>query len=464
MSLRYHDHLHDGCTQVNLAAEALTAPRSIGTPVDLTFSFLISFNSSQLDKQATAWMNSVRGNSKISSAIDKFISISFEDRDAAIRDAYKYSFFKTFSAMQDLVINGFNYFGAVPSNSLVFYGHKMLFYTFMNYNIFSPSLDLTSNVYLRRTVNLDEDVLSEIEKDPVWISSFNETYPGGVFNPTFERILQALQEIEEIHVSTLSHQNDIPADSTAYSLGSMAYTSKAKPNFFSSMEESIATVSNYNSLTDHISKFWNVANFVNVIEIPERFNVPDSGSPYIYVRTRNVDDATIFAQVESITGLNNNGMYSRYGINIPGVGNSPLNPGTPPNNNNPLGGSGGNNNNPINPSGGNGKNPLEIGPNSGSYVPKSNRKQNGRIKTFVKHKAELLGRALSSKEVREAIVDAGLTLFNAKLTERRQNDLIKSLRQTGIVSEHDGFKTKTPWLDFERGRGKTLLIENKKED
>lgn len=456
----YTNHLHIACDQQSLATNALTSPRSIGSPIDMSFTFSVGYDPKQMEKQCDVWLNTIRGDHRFTQVLDRYVSISFSERDQVLRDVYKYSFFKTFNAMNDLMDTGFNFFGAIPTNSNVFYGHKMLFYTFLNYNNFSPSRDLTSNVYMERIITIDDNALKIMEEDDVYINSYNENYPGGLRNNTYERILSALSELDEVKVSTLSHQDDVPKNSDAYSLGSMAYTTKAKPTFYSVMEDSVATVTTSDSLTDHISKFWNLACFISIVEIPEQFSKSDSGSPYNYVRKRLVSDATLFAMVESITGINNRGMYSNYGTNVPGVGSSPLNPG-------PNGPNGGNGNNPIfgvnfNNNGGSN---INFNPNGVGNIPDpssaSNRRENRALKKFVVDKANELGRALTSKEAKILLRGVAQDYFASILTSRRQKDLIDNLRTTGIVETQENLEVNTPFLKIDRKRGRTIFNRNR---
>jgi hypothetical protein len=313
---------------------------------------------------------------------------------------------------------------------------------------------------MQRTLTLDVDALDKIRKDQVYIDSYNINYPGGIYNSTYERILLALHEMDEVHTSSLSHQDDIPRDSNMYSLGSMALTTKAKPTFYSTMEDSFATVTTENSLTDHVSKFWNVGCFISILEIPQGFIGPDLGSPYTYVRKRLVSSATLFAIVESITGLNNNGMYSNYGTSVPGVGQGPLNSG-------PYNPTNGGNNNPT--SGQNfGGNPSNFNPNQSPNEPKNsgtgNRKENSSFKRFVSNKASQLGRALTSEEARGLLKDFAKMSFANNLSSRRQSDLIDNLRRTGIVDTGSDFKVDAPFARMTKKNNKISFIKDDKTD
>jgi hypothetical protein len=453
MAIKYYDHLHDASSQTLLASSALLSPRSIGTPKDLTFKYVVSYKEDDINKQSVAFVNSIRGNHHFTQSLDRFISLPFNERDQAIKDVYKYSIFKVLSAMEDLVDNGFNYYGAVPSNSLVFYGHKMLFYTFLNYNIFNPALDLTSNVYMTRILEIDIESFKEMRNDDVWKNSYNANYPGGLYNRNYERILNALLEMSGIEVSSLSSQNDIPMDSRLFSLGSMAYTFKAKSNIFSSMEDSIATVSTQDSITDHNSKFWNIACGISISELPEENTRPDYGTPYTYVRKRMVSTNTVFAEVESITGLKAEGLYSNYGRFVPGIGKAPLSPN--PNGGNPSFPSGNSTNYPLN--GGNGNNNPIYGGNGPNFNPdgsssnggSNNKQQNKKIKSFVKNKAHQIGRSLTSDEVKAFIKDAAINLLSNELSKRRERDLIDDLKNIGYVEDSRSASFEAPFARLE---------------
>jgi hypothetical protein len=456
MSISFTDHLHDASSETLLASSAILSPRSIGTPKDLTFKFIVSINIEYLERQAEAFVDSIRGNHTFSQALDRFISLPFVERDESIKNVYIYSYFKVISAMEDLLEAGFNYYGAVPTNSLIFFGHKMLFYTFLNYNIFNPALDMTSNVYMTRTLELDVDSFKDMKDHPVWQESYNANYPGGLFNRTYERILSAFLEITEVEVSTLSSQDDIPMDSRAFSLGSAAYTNKLKPNFFSTMEDSIATVSTRDSITDHNSKFWNTACCISLFELPNEYSRPDFGSPYTYVRNSMVSPNTVFAEVESITGLKADGRYSNYGQMVPGIGKSPMSPDPSSGGPNPNSGNG--TNNPIN--GGNGPNFNPKGPTN-SRGPNNNKKQNRKVTGFIKRKADQLGRALTSDEVKAFLKEATLSLIGNEMSKRRQQDLIENLQNSGYVENTRSASVNTPvlHLKWENKNGRTRKNE-----
>jgi hypothetical protein len=270
-----------------------------------------------------------------------------------------------------------------------------------------------------------------------------------------------MNEILGVEVSSLSSQNDIPKDSQSFSLGSMAYTYKAKPNFFSTMEDSIATVSTSDSITDHRSKFWNTACGISILDLPEENNKPDNGTPYIYVRKRLVSKNIVFAEVEAITGLKAEGLYSNYGRAVPGIGSSPMSPGpsggNPPSpygsgTNNPIYGGTGPNFNPNGPS-------INGGPNSNGpniVGGSNNKKQNKQIKGFIRRKADQLGRALTSDEIKAFIKDAALNVLGNELSKRREKDLIDNLKNSGYVEDVRSGSVKVPFarIDYKKKEGK----------
>jgi hypothetical protein len=439
MAIKFFDHLIDACTDNVIASMAISEPRRIGTPVDLDFSFIISYNPTRLDELCETFVDLIKSNPSLSAAIDKHVALGYEQRDSVIGNTFKYSAFKVLFQIKDLVDNGFNYYGAVPSNSFVFYGHKLLYYVFMDHNSFSPALNLSSNVYLNRVINIDLNIFDIIQKDPVYIDSINDKFPGGIFNKTYERVLSAFNEVEGIEVSKLSHREDIPDDSMYNPLGSLAYTNKvARPLALAPMEDAIATVSTPRSLTDSRSKFWNTACFISIEDIPDYFMDPSRGTPYIYVRTSSRSSFTLFAEVEAITGLSQEGLYTTYGFNPPKPsGSGPFNPapinpdyipsGSPNGENGPKPAFGLGSNNPP--------------PNKGGNGRQNNSKENKKIRQFVQNSAKRFGRALTSDETRGLIRDASLSFLGHSLTARRQQALINSLKDINVVSDDQSVRT-----------------------
>jgi hypothetical protein len=403
--------------------------------------------------QATAFMNQIRSNSNMSNALDKYISLSFNERDKALKNVYIYSFFKSFKSMYDLSEQGYNYFGAVPSNSYVFYGHKKLFYTFMDYNIHSPSMNIMSNMYMQRVLTLDPNSLNEIVKNDVWKESVNEAYPGGIYNPTYERILNALASIEGIEVSLLSHRNDIHKEASYNSLGSMALTSKSRPLLFSAEDDSVATVSNTASLTDHISKFWNTACFINLLEMPSAFSDISAGTPYTYIKLDLQSVSTVFAKIESITGLNQNTLYSSYGkVNsTKGGGNafpdSPINPGP----NSKGGGS------PDSPSSGNNKPSNQNNQRGNNNNPQS-KKINAKLKQMLINSSKQLGRSLTNPEALSFMHSASMAAFSHKLSKDRAKAVINEMKKLNVVEKTDNYSLETGFANMDK-KTKTIKME-----
>ena len=152
----YTDYLLRSGTELTLSTSTIISPRSIGSPIDLDFKFIVRYDPVDVEKQCETFLYLIRSNPFLNSTIEKYISLPFNERDDAIKGMLKYSLFKTLSSMKDLIDSGYNYVGAIPANSAVFYGHKKLFYTFLNHNVFNNALNLSATFYLTKilTVNV----------------------------------------------------------------------------------------------------------------------------------------------------------------------------------------------------------------------------------------------------------------------------------------------------------------------
>lgn len=458
MLINYRDYLFPACENLNVSSIALTEPRNIGVPTDLVFKYKISYSKENLRSQANIFRLLIRGDVAYTNALNKYIDIRSQDRSQVLFNTYIYSYIKTIVAIRDIYDSEMRLIGALPANSLVFYGHKYLIHMFLDYNIFTPARTLIGNTYITRLLDLD-NAIRQIEDLEVYKESYNSAFPGGIFNEDYERVLTALVGVKDIAVSYMSDKTDIPNDPFYCPLGNMAVCNKDKPALFSFAEESYATVNIRESLTDHKSKFWNIANWINIDKMPDRYNSLGFGTPYQFVPTKNVDESVIFAQVESITGLPNKGLYSTYGsTNLNTSGGSNPNQTNPLN---PVGGSG--KPGPKSPSGvnGSGSQPNGIGTPKGKN-PNIPKKKGSRLVKFVKSTSQTIGRTLSSDEAKQLLKDASMSLYQSRLREQETNNLINNLKQIGIVKQQQKVKTNLGIVGSESSK-QNLMIEDKNQ-
>lgn len=435
--INYKDYLQLASTNQILSTSGLTNPRSIGTPVDLTFKFILKYDSEKLDRMAEVFLSQIRANHTISNGIDRSIALPFNERNDCIKNSFKYSYFKTMYNIKMLYENGFNYVGSVPSNSYVFYGHKMLYYTFLDNNIFNPSRSVDSNVYLTRVLDLDFSIFDNIEQESVYIESINNMYPGGIYNVNYERILSSFNDIPEIQVSLLGERNDIPMESSVNPLGNTALTKGTKPLIGSAMEDSVATITCTESVTDHVSKFWNTANFISILDLPEQFQSVSSGSPYTYVTFGDINSSVLFAEVEAITGITNRGFYSQYGRNVqlPSSGGTKFS-GNGSNNNNPSNSGSNESNDSSNSNENRNRNKRNIKKSSNrSEQSKNNisKSVNSDLKGIVKQFSTTIGRVLTDIEAKQILTSTASTILKHQLAQNRVKQLIEDLKKTKYV-------------------------------
>lgn len=429
MAILYRDHLTSSCNEEILSIQAVTDPRNIGTPIDLTFNYKLGYDLNQLNTQAQAFMIEFRSRPNFVSALDKCISLPFQERDNAVMNVYKYSLYKSFGIINQLVENGYNYLGNIPANSYLFYGHKELVYTFMNYNTHVQSCSQNMNLYVSRILTIPENFLDDMENDPFFLEIQNEVYPGGIYNPTYERILHTLSTIDGIECEIVSDMTTIDMSGFKIPLGNMVY--QDKPGLFTN-NETIGTVRTLESLTDHISKYWNIANFIYCTSIPDYFSNSSTSQPYSYVESSRLSPFSIFAQIESITGIDCNGKYSTYGVTYP-YSNVPHDPRGPFN----PGGS-----TPVSPA------PTTSPPSSPQTprkAPRNNKPKGPNVmKTVGKQLAQhskSLGRALSSTEAKSLINSLGNAFIDYKFKEAQINTLINNARNNKVIIDNTELST-----------------------
>jgi hypothetical protein len=249
MTIDYKDHLRSASSRQLFSTSLITSPLSHGASVELNFDFTLKYDGKELLRQAEVFSNQIRSNSSLSTMLDKTTSLPYNERDNILIDVYRYSYFKAISSIRNLYDGGRNYSGAIPSNTLVFYGHKKLLHTFLSFNSHNSGIIMSSNVFLMKTLSYREEEFKLMFEDQLYKSCFKEFYPGGIFNAKLERILSALKEIKGISVSSLSDYTDIGTDGEHSPLGNMAYCNL--DNF--GTDSFLATVSTHESLTDHVS-------------------------------------------------------------------------------------------------------------------------------------------------------------------------------------------------------------------
>jgi hypothetical protein len=454
MSIQYRDHLTSSCNEELLSVQAITTPRAMGTPTELRFEFQLGFNLERLNAQANAFSLEFRSNPHFVKALDSCISLQINERDQAVANCYKYSYYKAAKIIDNLRENGYNYLGNIPSNSYLFYGHKYLVYSYLNYNLHVQSCTQNMNLYISRILSTDENFCDDFQNDPFYETIVSELYPGGIYNSTFERILQTMESIPEIQCGPVHDNFDIDMSGYKVPLGNMCYRNNT--GLFTSAE-TIGTVRTLESLTDHISKYWNIANFVYCTSVPD-FSDNTTSNPYSYVESDRLSPYTLFAQIESITGIRCGDKYSTYGItypytNRPSDPRGTFSPGTIPS-----------------PSNGNGYSPKGSSPKGNGPAPnKRNNNKPGNRKTklniisltgrALENFVSASGKALSSDEARGFIYSLGETFIDGRLKERQIKRIINDAKRNKFVFEDSNIRSNLGIVGSDNNR-RTIAIED----
>lgn len=434
MVISYTDYLLDDCNRAYYSYIGLSNPSNFSESVLFNFLYKFSYDEKELDKQATVFCDQVRSDSVLSKIVDLNIQGSQVYKNEVVANVYKYSFIKTFSLCYEYYISGKANLGAAPTNSLVFYGHKELFLLFIYSNVFYNRMGQKENTQLNKNLTIDLEAFEEIQKSPVYKESVNDLFPGYINSPTYERLLDGFRNSgSSIQVEYLDHGR-IKIDPQFTPLGNMAY--RKNQNLASDCEYLIDTVTTKRSHTDHISKFWNIANFISIENHSEQFNIY-MNYPYISIDEKMIPSTSLFAQVESITGIKCGNKYSNYGSGIPGM-------------------SGYNKGNNIPPKG---PTPKNSGPNKKSTdrnsKPSSKEKSNGKPLTKSDEnrlKAILIDAANSGivNNLAKFTRDIALTVLGKKLDEETAIRLQRqALESSGYIETKERVKSGLPFLSGE---------------
>lgn len=432
MPIRYHDYLISSCNEQIMASKAITSPRTITSPENLVFKFSILMNLDSLDKQAATFRSLLTSKTGYLETINKHINVPFSERDSVIEKTYKYSFLKVIHCIRKFQESGFNYYGNIPVNSLSFYGHKELLMLFLLHNVYTPSRSQMENVSMTKILEYDlrnNDIMEEMD---IWSESYSPGYPGGIFNPTYERILEAMNKIPEIQVSILTDQTDFDRDGKFNPLGNMSINSKEQP-IFGPMETTIASVRLMRSITDTDSKFWNLACFINLEETDPLFKNVETGSPFVYVTTKLEAFETIFAKVKSITGISIDYNYTDFGVTVVNFGRNLGSPDPIT----PIGG------NPYGPrfdnNGGSSTNFKQIN-NGNNNGPNNKSGQINKMTKALTNYGKTLGRSLTSEEAVAFLSTTASQIIDYRLRRNQINQIVNTAKSNQVVVDNNNFK------------------------
>lgn len=207
----------------------------------------------------------------------------------AVTDAYIYSYFKSVYYSVGRCTKA-NFASFIQGNSLVFYGHKVLFdhicTGYMNHNTLI-------NSHISMQIDVDDTIIPYILENDV-ISKFID-YKGDFFNSKYETILNYMMVNCSTHVS-VCNLNDDNEFNNLISLNSSPLGNLC----FSEDEQSLLYVENKALTSDKKSYFWGKAVCISCIEFP---SVDVDDSIYDTIPVSRYDKRNVSFEVESITGL-----------------------------------------------------------------------------------------------------------------------------------------------------------------
>lgn len=428
----YRDYLLNGCNNSYYNFVASINPDSFSRPVDFMFKYNIGFDMDEIYLQANTFSREISQKDALMRLLDErfFFSNESDQIKDDLANMYVYSFIKAAHVCRKLS-TGNSKGIATYSPTYIFTGHKMLTDCCrarqMHYNDSLEGYRIT----LIKQLRLDSEQFKLIEKLDLYKSNFDSLFDV-ISNDRYERMLSCLSTSNSLSICEMGSRNLAKAPAFV-PLGNMCFDIEDKNS--DDIHDFLSVISN-KALRDHVSKFWNIANFITLVEKPEML---DKYSFVPYFRS-NIDQLTplsIFSQVQSITGLNCGRKYSDFGTYIsndagPGTeGGSPsgYGGGSPGGGNSPSGSSGGGNSpSGSNPSSGGGK-----GNKSKPSKPSSGKSNKPRKEdsTFMKKQEKdglfkVVKEAVKSvgKQVNpEFMLNLAADLFNKHLSRRQAEQL-----------------------------------------
>jgi hypothetical protein len=115
MVISYTDYLLDDCNRAYYSYLGLSNPSNFSESVLFDFSYKFSYNEEELNKQASLFCDQVRSDSNLARIVDLNVQGNQAQKNEIVRNAYKYSFIKTFSLCYDYHTSGKSNLGAAPT-------------------------------------------------------------------------------------------------------------------------------------------------------------------------------------------------------------------------------------------------------------------------------------------------------------------------------------------------------------
>lgn len=335
MQLIYKDYVHKSCDDAFFSKMAVLKPNDMRKPHNFSFEFNMKFDIDKIEAQASCFSNEILRNSMLSTIVNKNVQGNPNKKNEVVKDIYIYSYMKAFNMCVTLQETGGEFTGNPGANSTVFKGHSELYKIFYSTFILTLNSGNTSrNTSLYKSLRITDEDITEF-RSTEFFDKYNESKMKFFFvNKEFERLLDAFKKFGQMNLAIDEFTDRLIPSPENSPLGNLclSYSEQDK-------SDELLIINNSSMLSDMNSKFWNIANCIYLIEGDKNFTRCYS-SPYIYADLSSLDDTSIFAQVQSITGLTCGDQFTDYGSKK-----------DKPGDNDPNITGGGNENNPKTPSG-----------------------------------------------------------------------------------------------------------------
>jgi len=448
----YYDFLVNACDERNRAAYQTLFPFPDERQFTYQFDYQIIDGIDNLNAQASHFADLVLSLPNIRTKLSKTQSRSNSILTDKLIRSYKYSYFKVLyytNRSRDLELFGFN---SSHMNSIVYYGHGVLFYYLLHERM--RVVSSTEKSVLYKTLSLPFPSLKSYLNDPVWIKSTNG--PTGVFlDSELEDLISDISE-NYLSVKTIPMRH-IPNEQMTQSLncplGNMCYN-------FSTSDLSLTEIYLLplrEMLYDTASRFWSLANNISYLSssLPKTMTVP-----YISINTTEISNHIISYMVKSITGL------SEYSLTGTDEGTDV---GTGRGDTSPSGGGslepgyGNGGQNPPKPRNRRGQNPNNKQPLNKLKLSSDQSKVVNTAKLIVKSIYDIAGPAVTNT-LSELASNSIKSSYNKKAYENVKNDLANILYNNQIKSKANDVRIGTslgPVQGALEDRSKVYVVEQK---
>jgi hypothetical protein len=289
MQIQYNNYLSDKTDSKFSSRNTLTDLSKVRQNDNRRFEFAISPEESEIVSQAELFATFISATGLFENS---FLNNANRTKYAyeLIRDSYIYSYMKALFYSFNLAKNNIASIMG-PNSNLMFSGHKLLHDIIAEGYIqhFTPP----SNV-ISIEVNVDTDVIGTLETFSLWNDVYDPKY-GRIFNMELETILNFFKTKcgSVVSVGNLNTGADQRVSNLMQlPIGNLAYG----PNM-----QQILYVETRSFSSDKCSFYWNKANCVQAITIPE---IDADDEIYDTILVSSYDETGRTFEVHSITGFN----------------------------------------------------------------------------------------------------------------------------------------------------------------